>query len=172
MLPEVISTVAIIISAYALNATSRQAKAAEASSESAQSQAKSAAIDAKLPTLMELLREYRSKEFTRTRNYIRKSLQIDYPPSDKGFDQIPEDPLLSILALLHFLDNLGLFVRTRLVDTHLVSIFMGRAIEDSWDVLLPYIKVQRVRSPDYAENLQFLVAKCNANTQSESRRTL
>ena len=169
---EIMSLVAIFVSVFALSVSTRQARAAEAAAESSKSQAGSAAIDAKLPTLMELLREYRSKDCTRMRHYVRSRLLRDHPPNGAGMEAIPQEKLLDVLTLLHLLDNMGLFVRMRMVDTHMVSIFTGRAIEDTWINLRPYVIEQRRKSPEYAENLEFLFSKCNAASQTRDTRLL
>ena len=88
---EIMSLVAIFVSVFALSVSTRQARAAEAAAESSKSQAGSAAIDAKLPTLMELLREYRSKDCTRMRHYVRSRLLQDHPPNGAGMEAIPQE---------------------------------------------------------------------------------
>ncbi len=172
VIAEVMATVAVVVSLFALGVSARQARAAEAAAEYSKSQAGSAAIDAKLPTLMELLREYRSKDCTRVRHYVRSRLRQDHPPNGSGMEAIPQEILLDVLTLLHLLDNIGLFVRMRMVDTHMVSIFTGRAIEDTWLSLRPYVLEQRNKSPEYAENLEFLFDRCNATSQTRDRRML
>lgn len=170
---QLTSFISLGIAIGALMYARRQANSNQRAAESANRQARAAELDAKYPALLELLREFRDREFTATRHYIKNFLLIEYPPNGSGFRAISnQDRLLDVLALVHYLDNLGLFVRVSFVDSVYISIFIGKAIEDIWLVLSPYIKEERVSTLGYAENFAYLVEKCNATTQSNARRAL
>lgn len=170
---QIASLISLPIAIAALGYAARQARSNEYSASAAQKQAIAAELQAKYPSLLDLLREFRCKEFTATRYYIASRLSSEYPPDGSGLRVVlDQDRLLDILALMHFLDNLGLFVRARYVDSKYISMFIGRAIEQTWNTLLPYIEEERLRFSDYAEYFGYLATVCNADTQATLRRAL
>ena len=167
------SAVALVVSLAAYIKTTVQANAAEKAARSAQLQAETAAKEARFRALVDLLREFREPSFTITRHKIKKTLFDENPNNGNGFAAIREEELrLQVIAVVHYFDQLGLLVSEKLILAKDVSRFMGKAVEDMWKALLPYIQEERTReggSPMYGRNFDELASVCNAEAQALGR---
>jgi len=161
MNPLYISIVSLMVSIITSIFVYRQAKANEY-------QVKFAEINAKLPTTLELLKEFRSENFLKYRDYIKYELENDFPIDDNDYSTLSSNALFSARIISHFLDNLGLFVNENLVDKHIVSKFIGGEIEILYKILEPYIKKERAKGNlDYQKNFEELYFVCNSYSQNK-----
>jgi hypothetical protein len=170
----IVATFAFAVSVAAYSKTKTQAVAAESAAKAALAQAETAANDARLRAIVDLLREFREQSFTETRHYIREKLLAENPNDGKGFAAIREESRrLKVLSVVHYFDQLGMLVEAKLVLSKDVARFMGKAVEDTWEGVLPYIQEERTRlqgSPMYGRNFDELVRHCNADSQSLGRK--
>ena len=174
MSPEVvIASFALVVSLFAYAKTKIQADAAQAAAKAALAQAETAAKDARLRAIVDLLREFREQTFTETRHYIRRKLHDEFPNDGSGFASIgDESRRLKVLAVVHYFDQMGMLVEADLLLPKDIARFMGKAVEDAWKALLPYIQEERTRSGGsrmYGRNFDQLAVDCNAQAQAIGR---
>jgi hypothetical protein len=180
MTPELASAIlagiAVAVSLRAYYLAQVVAKHTEEQAIAAKKAAEEAAVSARLPALIDILREFRRQEFTNTRHYIRRELVAEFPPTAHGIRSITSpERMMQVIEAIHYFDLLCHFVRKELLFPHDIAHFMGKAAEDCWHVLIPYLEFERAK-PDqstvYGENFDYLVRRCNAEVQARNRDAL
>ena len=100
-------------------------------------------------------------------------MQQDHEPTEQGIESIKDiETRLIVIEVIHYFDNIGHFLRKKLLFPDDISHFMGKAAEDCWDVLISYMEYERKKVKQgnfYGENFDYLVKHCNAETQAKSR---
>jgi hypothetical protein len=91
-----------------------------------------------VPTLIEVLREYRSKEMRVAREFVQYQLRIKYPEVCALNDLPDNADRERALHLSHFYDNLGLLVLSERELEKPVLLYLGRSAISSWVVLKDY----------------------------------
>ncbi|MFG2794052.1 hypothetical protein [Streptomyces sp. NPDC048419] len=90
-----------------------------------------------LPIVLDLFRETRTLEFSRSTEYIRDRLAGD------GYRNLPEEVKVHIRRVGLFYDDIGTLVVHGIVDEQLVLGAYGNAILRAWDRLAPFVYAER-----------------------------
>lgn len=95
-----------------------------------------------LRVMVDVFREWRANEkIMKGRILVRRYMeqQEDKPPVDQGYGALPHE----VVAVSHYLDNLGALVGYRVVDEATVRLFIGGAVIAMWRFFEPYCVVER-----------------------------
>ncbi|MFF0737747.1 hypothetical protein ACFYVK_39810 [Streptomyces chartreusis] len=111
-----------------------------------------------LPIVLDLFRETRTLEFSRSVEYIRDRLALDHP-ADNGYRNLPEEVKVHIRRVGLFYDDVGKLVAHGIVDERLILGAYGNAICRTWQTLAFYVYAERERynnlSMVYFEDLAY-----------------
>ena len=122
-----------------------------------------------VPALIDFFREYRSYE--PSRRYVLRDLKKH--DSELGVSELPGEARGHVVAVCHYLDQLGLLVERHMVDPEAVAGLMGDSILFCWQALEPYLRQERAaRGRDYAAYFEALVESVWAIGPSAARRRL
>jgi len=99
---------------------------------------------------VELFNEWRSQEFKASYGFLLSELAKSYPPSS-GYDLL-EAVKSHVIRVSHYLDYVGLLVYYRAIRQDLVLGFIGGSITNCWNILSPYIYVERERRSGHIKN--------------------
>jgi hypothetical protein len=123
-----------------------------------------------VPALLDFLREYRRYESER--RYVLRELSDECDPR-LGVTGLPDSARKQVLAVCHYLDQLGLLVDQGLVNPEAVTGFMGESVLRNWRARAPYIDTERkLRNEDYAKYFESLVARVLAIGPRVARKRL
>lgn len=128
-----------------------------------------------LAIVVDLFREFRTKEFKESLRFVRKRLHSFDP--DLGYARLPDEAKAHVQAVSHFYDNLGLLVAEGFVSHDLVVGFIGHSIEGAWDALWPFLRVERERrsksqASGYQAYFEDLVVRIQERPQSQVHEKL
>jgi hypothetical protein len=106
---------------------------------------------------IDLFREWRSREFKESYEYVLTKLATSSQPGN-GF-AFSGEARIHAVRISHYLDNLGLLVYFKAVRRDLVLAFIGGSVLNCWKALSPYIYAERQkRSGGYQEFFEHLAA--------------
>jgi hypothetical protein len=95
-----------------------------------------------LPIIIDVFKETRTPEFSRSMEFIREQLPTSYSPGD-GYRNLPDEVKAHIRRVGLFYDDVGKLVAHGVVDEHLILGAYGRAIVRTWERLAPFIYGER-----------------------------
>ncbi|MFW9990781.1 MAG: DUF4760 domain-containing protein [Candidatus Odinarchaeota archaeon] len=123
-------------------------------------------ISSSMPLVVDMFKEFRSKEFKKSAEYILTELESATKP-EKGVHELDNEPKSHIETVSHFFNNIGLLVEKNLVDEDLVIDYLGGSAEEHWVILEPYIKKQRDlnKKPNYQRQFEWLINKIRSKKQ-------
>ncbi|WP_405576520.1 hypothetical protein [Streptomyces sp. NBC_01092] len=111
-----------------------------------------------LPIVLDLFKETRTLEFSRSMEYIRDRLAADHPAGN-GYRNLPEEVKVHIRRVGLFYDDVGKLVAHDIVGEQLILGAYGNAISRTWDTLAPYVYAEREKyrnlSMVYFEDLAY-----------------
>ena len=133
LIPIAISIVALLMSGGAIYITLLQTKIARHSN--------------LLPIAVDMFREYRSDEFKDANMFVLTEMAV-YCENPVPFSEIPENALTHVRTVSHFYDNIGLLIDKGIIDQEMVIDFMGLGAKNTWEVLEPFIRLERMKRGD------------------------
>ncbi|MEU9348998.1 hypothetical protein AB0D74_48155 [Streptomyces sp. NPDC048278] len=111
-----------------------------------------------LPIVLDLFKETRTLEFSRSIEYIRDHLTAAHS-AHGGYRMLPEEVKMHIRRVGLFYDDVGKLVAHGIVDEQLILGAYGNAIARVWTTLAPYVYAERERhrnlSMVYFEDLAY-----------------
>jgi hypothetical protein len=110
-----------------------------------------------LPVLVDLLQEFRSRDFQEAEHYVLNRLAAETDPSS-GSTELPVDPRLAVNYVASFFTSLGALVCHRMVDEEIVVAQFGFRARRAWCVLEKYVDRERQirHDPFYARPFEHL----------------
>jgi hypothetical protein len=112
-----------------------------------------------MPVLVDMLHEFRSRDFKRAQRRVYTELRVPVP--ENGFDGLDRGLRADVLYVSHFYDNVGLLVEASSVDEKLVIRFLGTSAVWSWEALAPFISRQsEISGTQYQQCFKTFVARC------------
>ena len=124
-----------------------------------------------------MFREFRNSDFKGHIRFINDNLDKISNP-ERGFKGLPEPAKTNVITVSHFFDNLAVLVANNIVDEKLIISFMGGTIENTWNILEPYIKSERkireteTQNGEYQEYFEDLVVRIKKNPPQKVRKKL
>lgn len=111
-----------------------------------------------LPILKDMIKEFRSPEFKKHRDYIKNNLRNQHDP-DKCYSDLHPSAKIPVTTVSRFLDHLGILVVNKYIDDKYIMSFIGENIDNLWQILEPYIQNEREKrkNPYYQGYFQKLV---------------
>jgi hypothetical protein len=111
-----------------------------------------------LPVLVDLLQEFRSREFQTAEHYVLNKLATEHDPWS-GTTTLPDDPRHAVNYVASFFTSLGTLVSHSMVDEDMVVAQFGFRAHRAWNVLVTYIDRERQLRDDpfYAKPFEHLV---------------
>lgn len=119
-----------------------------------------------LPVLIDLVREFRSMEFKKARQYVINDLEKECNPKD-GYWDLKEQSRINVLKVSNFFDNVGILVAFKIADEDIIISYWGNSILTVWTKLYPYLKNERLnrlkrnQHGEYQEYFEDLVCRIN-----------
>ena len=120
-----------------------------------------------MPIFIQMLQEFRSREFQRAERYIMHDLK-EHPPS-KGVLQLPEEASWAITTVQSFFGTLGSLIIYDIVSEAEAVSTLGYRANRLWTRLEPYIERERqIRGDDdYAQFWEDFVCRVRSNWPPE-----
>jgi hypothetical protein len=117
-----------------------------------------------LPVLVDLLQEFRLRDFQAAEHYVLNNLSAENDPST-GTSDMPETPRLAVNYVVSFFISLGTLAYHQMVDEEIVVAQFGFRARRAWEALEEYIdQERRIRSdPFYARPFEHLVRLVQLN---------
>lgn len=99
------------------------------------------------PAVVDLFREYRSREMVAARRLL--ALELPSPEDAQAIRNLPDDVAQAALKVSHYLDNLGVLIAHGLLKPELAAGFLGDSTVRLWRQLEPFVIQERaLRSPN------------------------
>ncbi len=93
-----------------------------------------------LPIIIEMINEFRSKEFKKNQRYILCDLDC---LQGKGYRDLSEEEREHVLPVSYFFDHLGTLVLEKMIGKRFILTFMARSLLETWYKLSPLIYIER-----------------------------
>jgi hypothetical protein len=127
-----------------------------------------------LAVAIDVFREFRSDELHDHLRYVRRELPKSGIPYETGYMNLPESARAHVVPVSHYFDNLGILLANRVIDEELILSFMGESIEETWEVLRPYIRQEeKLRGgQEYQRFFEHAAALAQKRPAADIRRKL
>jgi hypothetical protein len=111
-----------------------------------------------LPVLVDLLQEFRSRDFQAAEDYVLNKLATENDPLS-GTTELPDAPRMAVNYVASFFTALGALAHYQMVDEEIVVAHFGFRARRAWNALEKYIDQERqIRNdPFYARPFEHLV---------------
>ncbi|MEU0394860.1 hypothetical protein ABZ208_19175 [Streptomyces sp. NPDC006208] len=115
-----------------------------------------------LPIIIEMFKDTRDPEFSRSIEYLLSEFAGQYPP-DEGYLSLPPEPKAHIRRVALFLDDAGKLVAHGIVDERIVLGSYAVLITETWKRLAAYVYSERARQGNFTMiYLEDLAARAQA----------
>ena len=157
----VFSSISLVISILALTITGflgfKQLKKSEESNS--------------LPLIIDMIREFRNREFKAHLDFINNDLRKF--PKEMGYNKLNKIARNHVKTASHFFNHISFIVLNGIVNEDLVIEYMGSTMKKAWDKLYPYLQVERknrTEDPEedyYQHHFEEMVNRINEKMYSQ-----
>ncbi|MGW4979089.1 DUF4760 domain-containing protein [Streptomyces mirabilis] len=125
-----------------------------------------------LPIIIDVFKETRTLEFSRSIEFVRDELSTRYR-SDDGYRNLPEQAKVHIRRVGLFYDDVGKLVAHQIVDEQLVLGSYGAAVVKMWDRLAPFVYAERQRHGNWTmAYFEDLASRAHGTTMRDIHRNI
>ncbi|WP_328692746.1 hypothetical protein OHA74_29980 [Streptomyces phaeochromogenes] len=125
-----------------------------------------------LPIIIDMFKDTREPEFSRSIEYLLSEFTGQYPHED-GYLNLPPEPKAHIRRVALFLDDAGKLVAHGVVDERIILGSYAVLIARTWETLAPYVYSERARQGNFTMiYLEDLAARARSTPASSVHAAL
>lgn len=99
-----------------------------------------------IPAVVQLLSEFRSRQFHDDYIYVTTRLRAEHDPQ-LGITALPDPAKSAVLSVAYYYQNFAFLIGFEILDERKVMAVLRTRIIDTWSAIGPYVLAERTKNP-------------------------